>query len=78
MYTYTFQIYLPSQVYLKGIRKTKYDFIIKNNKQQTNFVALVRKRTVPTDRLCGMMVRAPDYRSRGPGSIPGVTRFSEK
>jgi hypothetical protein len=30
------------------------------------------------DRLCGSMVRVPDYRSRGPGSIPGSTRFSEK
>jgi hypothetical protein len=28
--------------------------------------------------LCGLVVRAPGYRSRGPGSIPGVTRFSEK
>jgi hypothetical protein len=24
------------------------------------------------DRLCGLVVRLPDYRSRGPGSIPGV------
>jgi hypothetical protein len=24
------------------------------------------------------MVRVPGYRSRGPGSIPGITRFSEK
>jgi hypothetical protein len=28
-----------------------------------------------TDRLCVIVVRVPDYRSRGPGS---VTRFSEK
>jgi hypothetical protein len=27
--------------------------------------------------LC-LVVRVPDYRSRGPGSIPGATRFSEK
>jgi hypothetical protein len=25
-----------------------------------------------------LMVRVPGYRSRGPGSIPGATRFSEK
>jgi hypothetical protein len=31
-----------------------------------------------TDRLCGLMVRVPGYRSRGTGSIPGATRFSEK
>jgi hypothetical protein len=30
------------------------------------------------ERLCGLMVRVPDYRSRGPDSIPGTTRFSEK
>jgi hypothetical protein len=31
-----------------------------------------------TDRLCGLVARAPGYRSRGPGSIPGTTTFSEK
>jgi hypothetical protein len=30
------------------------------------------------DRLCGLVARVPGYRSRGPGSIPGVTRFSGK
>jgi hypothetical protein len=29
-------------------------------------------------RLCGLVVRVPGYRSRGPDSIPGFTRFSEK
>jgi hypothetical protein len=28
--------------------------------------------------LCGLVVRVPGYRSRGPGSIYGATRFSEK
>jgi hypothetical protein len=28
--------------------------------------------------LCGLVVRVPGYRSRGPGSISGTTRFSEK
>jgi hypothetical protein len=31
-----------------------------------------------SDRLCGLVVRAPGHRSRGLGSIPGATRFSEK
>jgi hypothetical protein len=31
-----------------------------------------------TDRLCGLVVRVSGYRSRGPGSIRGATRFSEK
>jgi hypothetical protein len=30
------------------------------------------------DRPCGLVVRVPGYRSRGPGSIPGATKFSEK
>jgi hypothetical protein len=30
------------------------------------------------NRLCDLMVRVPGYRPRGPGSIPGATRFSEK
>jgi hypothetical protein len=29
------------------------------------------------DRLCGLLVRVPGYRSRGPGSIPDATSFSE-
>jgi hypothetical protein len=29
------------------------------------------------DRLYGLVVRVPHYRSRGPGSIPSATRFSE-
>jgi hypothetical protein len=30
------------------------------------------------DRLCGLVVRVPGYRSRGPGSISGSTRFTDK
>jgi hypothetical protein len=30
------------------------------------------------DRLCGLVIRVPGYRSRGPGSIPNASRFSEK
>jgi hypothetical protein len=29
-------------------------------------------------RLCGLVVRVPGYRSRGPGSILGANRLSEK
>jgi hypothetical protein len=29
-------------------------------------------------KRCGIVVRVLDYRSRGPGSIPGTIRFSEK
>jgi hypothetical protein len=27
------------------------------------------------DRLCGLVVKVPDYTFRGPGSIHGATRF---
>jgi hypothetical protein len=30
------------------------------------------------DRLSGLVARVPGYRSRGLGSIPGATGFSEK
>jgi hypothetical protein len=30
------------------------------------------------DRFCDLEVRVPGNRSRGPGSIPGATTFSEK
>jgi hypothetical protein len=30
------------------------------------------------DRLCGLAVRVPGYRSRSPGYISGATRLSEK
>jgi hypothetical protein len=30
------------------------------------------------DCLCSLVVRVPGYRFRGPGSIPGANRFSEK
>jgi hypothetical protein len=33
---------------------------------------------VGVDHLRGLVVRVPGYRSRGPGSIPGATIFSEK
>jgi hypothetical protein len=34
--------------------------------------------TCATHRFCGLVVRVPGYRSRGPGSTSGSTRFSEK
>jgi hypothetical protein len=44
---------------------------------QTNFMIMV-----PTvlfiNTYCGQVVRVFSYRSRGPSSIPGATRFSEK
>jgi hypothetical protein len=42
---------------------------------RTEFIYVMKKKV---DRLYGLVVRVPGYRSRGPGSIPGATRFSEK
>jgi hypothetical protein len=42
-----------------------------------NFLIYIFIRSFP-DRLCGLVVRVLGYRSGGPGSIPGTTRFSEK
>jgi hypothetical protein len=36
-------------------------------KTKLNSVALVRKRTIPIEQLCGLVVRVTGYRSRGPG-----------
>jgi hypothetical protein len=36
---------------------------------------IIQKVKVSLDRLCGLVVEVPGYRSRGPGSISGATRF---
>jgi hypothetical protein len=41
-----------------------------------SFLTLFEKRRFV--RLCGLVARVPGYRSRGLGSIPGATKFSEK
>jgi hypothetical protein len=53
-------------------------------RKKTQFVVQVHGRPIwfilfsTNDRLCGLVVRVPDYRPRGPGSIPGATSFSEE
>jgi hypothetical protein len=42
---------------------------------RTEFIYVMQKKV---DRLCGLVVRVPGYRSRVSGSIPGATRFPEK
>jgi hypothetical protein len=42
---------------------------------QTEFMNVMQKKV---DRIYGLVVRAPGYIYRGPGSIPGAARFSEK
>jgi hypothetical protein len=48
-------------------------------KLRNNIKAGINKQSGKTgDRICGLVVRVLGYRSGGPGSIPGTTRFSEK
>jgi hypothetical protein len=42
---------------------------------RTEFINVIKKKV---DHLCDLVVRVPGYRSRGPGSIPGASRVSEK
>jgi hypothetical protein len=42
---------------------------------RTEFIHVMNKKV---DLLCGLVVRVPGYRPKGPGSIPEATRFSEK
>jgi hypothetical protein len=46
-----------------------------SNRNITKHISL---KLVLSRRLCGLVVRVLSYRSGGPGSIPGTTRFSEK
>jgi hypothetical protein len=47
-------------------RHSSLSFFLKRNNNNMLGVLL--------DRLCGLVVRVLDYRSGGPGSIPGTTR----
>jgi hypothetical protein len=42
---------------------------------RTEFINVMQKKV---DRICGLVVKVPSYSSRGAGSIPDATRFSEK
>jgi hypothetical protein len=52
-------------------KKTKCTLISRHQNSNQNHTIFVENLV---DRLCGLFVRVPGYRSRGPGSIPGATR----
>jgi hypothetical protein len=58
----------------EAMTKARLGEMRKVKKKMHVFGALIRM----VDRLCGLVVRVPVYRFRGPGSIPGATKFSEK
>jgi hypothetical protein len=46
---------------------------------RTNYDLMFKSITLSNDdRICGIVVRVPRYRSKGPGFISGAARFSEK
>jgi hypothetical protein len=53
-------------------------FIFLNSLSKFEMFILKVLRILFLDRLCDPMVRVHGHRSRGLGSIPGTTRFSEK
>jgi hypothetical protein len=81
-------IEIQARVYLETY-KTVFSVHNKTAKQIIDFIfqwerSMYNKFQFPEEfitaqlvRLCGLVVRVPGYRSSGPGSIPGATRFSE-
>jgi hypothetical protein len=53
-----------------------------NSRKSVDFILNTRIETLDNiarvPRLCGLVVRDPGYRSKGSGSIPGTTIFSEE
>jgi hypothetical protein len=69
--TYNFQVWsklLLETIDIRNSETTWEHYLLQLNLRQSAL----------SDRLCGLVVTAPGYRSRGPGSIPSVTRFSKK
>jgi hypothetical protein len=54
---------------------TFFDFLLSSG--SSNTWKWIRFHKNMHGHLCGLVVRVPCYRSRGPGWIPGATRFSE-
>jgi hypothetical protein len=69
--------YYPD-ICMKGLGKTTKNLRLAGISGDSRQAPLEYKSKSDTDRLCGLVVRVPDYRSRGLGSINGATRFSEK
>jgi hypothetical protein len=64
---------------VKFIKCSRYSSRFKNpNVENILSILYYSECSRPNDRLCGLVIRILGYRSGGPGSIPGTTRFSEK
>jgi hypothetical protein len=67
--------YMPLHTFLHSLLNALVQIANKMELQKNIFFSYILE--FP-DRLCDLVVRVPGYRPRGPGSIPGDTRFSEK
>jgi hypothetical protein len=63
--------YTASVVKRSKLLAGKRRYIVLPVRYELNVYGMQKK----VDRLCGLVVRVPDYRSRSPCSIPGATRF---
>jgi hypothetical protein len=59
-----------------GLHSLSFDFLVVLCFQHG--LIYIMFRFLRRDLLCGLVVRVPGCRSRGPGFIPGATTFSEK
>jgi hypothetical protein len=60
--------------------KKEFKIILKNEVHisEETLCPHYKDQLINLDCLCSLVVEVPDHRSRGLGSIPGATRFSEK
>jgi hypothetical protein len=65
---------LPNNVKCFIFKWAKYWSYNSKGKQLYSYIIIPNRSRI----VCGLVVRVPGYRSRGPGSIPGATKFSEK
>jgi hypothetical protein len=54
------------------------DFIENSGSTERRYGLIIHNYQSSNCRLCGIVVRVSGYGSRGLGSIPAITRFSEK
>jgi hypothetical protein len=61
--------------YSENISQIRWKIINNSGVQNYEFTVFFPFVVRIKDRLCGLVVKVPGYRFRGPGSIPDATRF---
>jgi hypothetical protein len=72
--TCVYKILFPHS--MLSLSTAMWEITISQNTVKCPYNKIISVMKLHCDRLCGLVV-IPGYRSRGPGSIPGATRFSE-